>query len=140
VVGFVLALAAAAPAETKRFEGFDADKVLATAAELQAPPVGSPAMEAIIPQAEQIIRRHLKDPDSARFEWPYQFTQSPKIGAWWTCARYNARNSFGGYGEPSWFNVVVKDGQITQLNTDEEAPWMRGSCLRAIKKGELKPT
>jgi len=78
----------------------------------------------------------MKDPESARFEWPYEFTPN-KSGADWTCARVNAKNSYGGYTGFKWISVVVKDGRVTRAVSDELEPWIRRSCDEAGRKGRL---
>lgn len=71
--------------------------------------------------SEAAIRNSLVDPDSARFDWPYEVVQ----GHWqepyyygegyfgfYTCGWVNARNRMGGYAGRAPFVVVYNDNRI----------------------------
>lgn len=95
-------------------------------------------LEMIKAKAENSIRREMIDPDSARFEWPFEFVAT-KNGGFYTCGRVNSKNQMGGYTGAMWFSVATKDGQIISLQHEETSPWIAGQCAKAARKGELRP-
>lgn len=53
------------------------------------------------------VKRSLKDPESARFEWWPVFLPHNIAGKSTYCAVVNARNGFGGYTGPTLFSVSI---------------------------------
>jgi len=69
--------------------------------------------------AEEGIRAQLKDPDSARFKWPYvavPMSYKPAFEArrsgYLTCGLVNAKNSYGGYGGDQIVMVMVYGSEV----------------------------
>lgn len=89
-------------------------------------------------EAENRIRSQMIDPESTRFESPFEFAAT-KEGGFYTCGRVNAKNRMGGYAGASWFSVATKDGQIINIQLEDTSPWIVGPCVKAARKGELKP-
>jgi len=58
------------------------------------------------------VRRHLKDPDSAVFEEAISYKN-------FTCIKYNAKNSFGGYAGASWTVLKQQGGSWSIVKSDE---------------------
>lgn len=102
------------------------------------PSFAGEGLDAIKAGAESSIRSDMIDPESTRFEWPYEF-KATKSGGFYTCGRVNSKNRYGGYTGAIWFSVAVKDGKITSLQTEETSPWIAGQCASAARKGELRP-
>jgi hypothetical protein len=75
---------------------------------------------------ETAIRRQLKDPDSAKFVWPYGFVQGlwktlygQTHGGLITCGTLNAKNGYGGYNGPeAVVGIIGADGTVT-IETDD---------------------
>lgn len=92
-------------------------------------------------QVESHILKQLVDPDSARFEWPYEFIN----GSWKpdafqkrmtgliTCGYVNSKNRMGGYTGRMAFSVVMDDGVISHLSIDSP-----GSELNALLCGKAR--
>lgn len=84
-----------------------------------------PNKSVIVAQAEARMRSGLKDPESAKFEWPNGFIAGAHqpLGAmpiygWITCGTVNARNSYGGYVGAQALLLVVQNGQIVFSDMD----------------------
>jgi hypothetical protein len=80
---------------------------------------------------EQAVRETLKDPDSAKFEWPHGFVsgwyQQPfgkKYVGWITCGTVNAKNSYGGYVGKQAVIGVINGGAV--IGTDLDSPGIYG--------------
>lgn len=96
---------------------------------------------------EGIIKSHLADPYSVHFVWPYEFSPGPfkwplskTLGGWFTCGRYNAKNSFGGYSGERWFFLLIRDGKEAFLVLDDPSFASAGAeskCAELIKNGRL---
>lgn len=80
-------------------------------------------------RGEEFIKRLLKDPGSATFEWgePRHEAIQPAIASpharpvWVTAARVNAKNSFGGYTGATPFALAWSHGRIIAwLNVEQE--------------------
>jgi hypothetical protein len=106
----------------------------------------TPTFEYAVKISESAARANLIDPDSAKFEWPYNFvagTLKPIFAhthaGFWTCGRINSRNRLGGYTGRAWLLVMVNNGAVTQLDIGESGNTDVASvnCENAIKKGEL---
>jgi len=105
-----------------------------TREELSSADYGSPiSQQNAEAQAKQFLRRHLKDPDSAIYEW------NPVYRGWMRDApihggglrfgyilygNVNAKNSFGGYTGLKPYNFVFYDGNIISVYAQKE---LRGS-------------
>jgi hypothetical protein len=87
---------------------------------------GAPERSAGIVLAETALRSELKDPDSAKFEWPYDFRYgtfrlgSKSATGWIICGTLNAKNGFGGYvgSQPA---IVVIEGGVPVLALVDDA-------------------
>lgn len=88
---------------------------------------------------ESAVRADLRDPESARFEWPYDFrrgTYKSRSGAssegWITCGTVNAKNAYGGYvGREAVAAVVSGDSVIIVVfdePTDDGSQWVAYQC------------
>ena len=99
--------------------------------------VPAPTVESFMSDVENKIRGELVDPESARFEWPYELKETKQ--GYYTCGRYNAKNSLGGYAGFSWFSMAVRNGQVFSIQTEELSPWIGNQCAKAARKGELTP-
>lgn len=85
------------------------------------PPVDvSPDIEA---QAQDAVRRGLKDPDSARFGG-MRAGRDPRDGSTVVCGMVNAKNGFGGYTGSAPFQVRFRSGSAVVEAVDDGA---RGS-------------
>lgn len=84
-----------------------------------------PTIETAQPLIEAAIKSRLKDPDSARFEWPYAFGRtsaalSPNApDGWFTCGSVNAKNAYGGYAGKTAVMVVISNGQVISAQMDD---------------------
>lgn len=87
------------------------------------------------------------DPDSTKFEWPYDFTAGALKGlfskrhtGWITCGLVNSRNRMGGYSGQSYFEVVIHNGLIDMLDIGEAQDFdmVNMSCQKLIKDGFLR--
>lgn len=98
--------------------------------------------------AESATKARLIDPDSAKFEWPYDFTGgslkallSRRTTGWITCGLVNSRNRMGGFAGQSFVEVVINNGAVAMLDigTSEEIDIVRISCQKLVSQGFLKP-
>lgn len=114
-----------------------------TAAEIGPAPVAQQA----IPMIEQAIRARMIDPDSAKIEWPYDFSAGSLKGlftkrrtGWITCGMLNSKNRLGGYTGRVYFEVVVHENTIVMLDIGEgtEIDLVGLSCEQSIKSGFLR--
>ena len=71
---------------------------------------------------EEFIKADLADPDSAKFEWPFQFVPmtekvplSKRTTGYATCLRYNAKNLMGGYVGYKQYRIIIRDGTVIDL-------------------------
>lgn len=101
----------------------------------------APEREAGIAMIEAHIRAKLKDPDSARFEWPNNFVhgwyQRPfgqRYIGWITCGTVNAKNSFGGYTGRTAAIGVIRNGMVVESNIDEASAQYGTFVAEACKK------
>lgn len=81
-----------------------------------------PVTATAAPMLEAAVKARLKDPDSARFEWPNDFRDGgyrplggAHIDGWATCGAVNAKNGFGGYAGKSAVVVVVNQGSVVYV-------------------------
>lgn len=91
---------------------------------------------------EAAIKRKLKDPGSAQFQYPYPamigwFTQpfgKPTLYGYWTCGLVNAKNSFGGYTGFGFFTAVYNNGRVIHSGVagNGEYDSTRLACEKAI--------
>jgi hypothetical protein len=81
---------------------------------------------------EAFIKRLLKDPDSARFEWVSEprheaiqpaFASPHAMPVWVTGVRVNAKNSFGGYTGAEPFALAWKNGKIIAYTSSSSGFW-----------------
>jgi hypothetical protein len=113
--------------------------MLAAQAEPQAP-ARDPRLDAV----EQAIRASLRDPDSAKFSWPYGFAQGTYRSMWGRktageliCGTVNAKNGFGGYTGPYAAIGVVSGGAVVLTDIDSpgrwsaKAGWVADQCRKA---------
>jgi len=93
---------------------------------------GPPPPEDYRARGEDFIRRRLKDPESARFEWvgePRHEAIQPALASpharpvWVTVVRVNAKNSFGGYTGASPFVLAWSHGRIVAYTSTETGYW-----------------
>lgn len=63
----------------------------------------------VLASAKNAVKSILKDPDSAKF---YNI-KANKDGD--ICGLYNAKNSYGGYGESEYFMYVKKTGELLNM-------------------------
>lgn len=59
-----------------------------------------PPSRADIALIEKAVKEQLRDPDSARFDWPNGFVRympANGVETWATCGTVNAKNGYGGY-------------------------------------------
>ena len=77
---------------------------------------------------EAFIKARLVDPDSAKFEWPYNFRAvemkglfSKRRAGYVTCGYVNSRNRMGGYSGRSVFYIMENDGAVTDFTMDESS-------------------
>ena len=98
--------------------------------------------------AEGATKARLVDPDSAKFEWPYDFTGgslkallSRRTTGWITCGLVNSRNRMGGFAGQSYVEVVINHGAIASLDigTSDEIDLVQMSCQKMVSQGFLKP-
>lgn len=75
---------------------------------------------------EERLRAGLKDPESARFEWPHDFTYGwyrrpfgKKYEGWFTCGTINAKNSYGGYVGRAAAIGFIRDGVVVGVDYDD---------------------
>jgi len=90
-------------------------------------------------QIEPAISAELIDPDSAHFEWPYDFTR--RENGWVTCGYVNSRNRMGGYAGKAAVLVVFSPGRTPYFNIAEEnSRWdgVTGMCAKWISDGLLR--
>ena len=78
----------------------------------QAP--GEPTLEEFRAVFETAILGELKDPDSAKFDWPYHF--SHEQNGFLTCGYVNAKNSYGGYAGKAPVVAVYNNGSKPYFN------------------------
>lgn len=77
--------------------------------------------------AEPAVRATLKDPDSAKFSWPYDFTYTSfrpsafgkQRWVWVVCGTVNAKNSYGGYVGAAAVLVMAENGVVTKVMMDD---------------------
>ena len=87
---------------------------------------------------ETAVRASLKDPDSAKFEWPNGFTNGwyrvafgKKVTGWVTCGTVNAKNSYSGYGGRSAVIAAIRDGEVVGMSMDEPGEHLiSGICAK----------
>jgi hypothetical protein len=106
--------------------------VAAPIAAVPAEPVNERPPDPRIAGIETAVKNRLKDPDSARFKWPFGFVfgqykpdwgRRPPSG-WVTCGTINARNGYGGYtGQYAVVGVVDDGGAILTIDMDEPGRW-----------------
>lgn len=108
--------------------------------ELQSADTGPPPERAAgIAMIEEAIRGSLKDPDSARFEWPngfahgwYQVPFGQRYIGWITCGTVNAKNSYGGYTGRTAAIGVISNGAVIAYNVDSnvhrDMPFVAAAC------------
>lgn len=88
---------------------------------------------------ETAVREDLRDPESARFEWPYGFrrgTYKSRSGAssegWITCGTVNAKNAYGGYVGREAVAAVVSGQSVINVvfdePTDDGSQWVAYQC------------
>jgi PDZ domain len=96
--------------------------------------------------SEAYARERLVDPESARFEWPYNFiagslksTFGKRRNGYWTCGWLNARNRMGGYSGRVFLFVMVKDGAVIDYDLDpgDGISTAGATCASAIKNNQL---
>jgi len=98
--------------EAKEVEAADVAKKQAEAKRLEA--ADRPNFPRRILQAQQMTARHLRDPDSARFQNSFVSWFS---GSAVVCGTVSGRNGFGGYAQPvrfvTWDDwVSIDDGRV----------------------------
>jgi len=88
---------------------------------------------------EAFIKRLLKDPESARFEWLGEprheaiqpaFASPHAMPVWVTPLHVNAKNSFGGYTGFDLFSLAWRDGRIVAYYSAEHGFWVYVRDLR----------
>lgn len=91
--------------------------------------------------AEAAVKRTLKDPDSAKFEWPngfvYGWYKQPfgkKFNGWITCGLVNAKNGYGGYVGRAAVIVVLQSGAVVETNMDDPGATYGGEVARDCAK------
>lgn len=114
-------------------------------AEMMGP---APTFEQARDLGERAIRATLIDPDSAKFEWPYNFvggSLKPLFGhttyGFYTCGFVNAKNRMGGYAGAGWFLIMERAGVVTSIdvsNPDQITP-ASATCPDLVKNGTLPP-
>lgn len=104
---------------------------------MTAQDAGEPAWPAFQALAEEAIRSKLSDPQSAQFQWPYNFRLGP-VG-YWTCGLVNAKNMMGGYVGATFFSVVVKDGRVVNSQIADGRDHIAFGCERDVRKGRFTP-
>jgi hypothetical protein len=79
---------------------------------------------------EDAVKATLKDPDSARFTWPYGFVQGTyqtefngKYPGSITCGTVNAKNGYGGYSGDYAVAVVMDGSSVVKTEMDGPGPW-----------------
>ena len=97
-----------------------------------------PTTADFVSTVESEIRRRMKDPDSAKFQYPFHAQKGwyqPPFGkryfGWWTCGLVNAKNSFGGYTGFGYFLAVYNGGRVVYVNLEEKGEsvdWTRAAC------------
>lgn len=97
-----------------------------------------PTTGQFVSAVEKAIKRRLKDPSSAQFDYPYHahkgwfkpLLEKREYG-WWTCGLVNAKNSFGGYTGYAHFVAVYNAGRISYLGVEKKAQqydWIQSVC------------
>ncbi len=99
--------------------------------------------------AEREIKSQLYDPDSARIEFPYDFTNGSwkplfkkAIEGYWTCGNYNAKNRLGGYTGSAWFIVVLSESAVVhyiELGSTDDFDMLSLQCQRALEHLDRAP-
>jgi len=103
----------------------------------QHQPIGDPLMAKH--HIEAVIKSGLRDPDSAKFEWPYGFTSgryashsSGSFEGTITCGTVNAKNGYGGYTGREPVAVVLWGTYVAEVDLggadDESAEWIASEC------------
>jgi hypothetical protein len=84
-----------------------------------------PSFSEAVTVGETYVKQRLVDPESARFDWPYNFVADSLKSAfgkrrtgYWTCGYVNARNRMGGYSGRSLLFIMVRDGQVIDYDLD----------------------
>lgn len=89
-------------------------------------------------EAEESVRRQLRDPDSARFSYgpiPFVFPEQGLV-----CGEVNARNGFGGYTGNQMFAysrgtvVALSEGNMAQFTS------IHDRCLAAMRRRTQETT
>ena len=85
-----------------------------------------PTFSGAVAIGEAYIKTRLVDPDSAKFEWPYNFRAlemkgvfSKRRAGYVTCGYVNSRNRMGGYSGRAVFYMMQKDGAVIDFTMDE---------------------
>lgn len=106
----------------------------------------TPTFQDAVAISERAVRARLIDPDSAKFEWPYNFvggTLKALFGrtraGFWSCGLLNSRNRMGGFAGQSWVLVMLRDGAISSIDIGESEQVDAASvtCANAMKRGLL---
>lgn len=81
---------------------------------VSAQTTGEPSLEEFRAVYEPAIKEELKDPDSAKFYWPYYFSR--ESNGFLTCGYLNAKNSYGGYSGKTPVVAVYNYGSKPYFN------------------------
>ena len=88
--------------------------ITTAAAAASAQATGEPSLDEFRAVYEAAIKDELKDPDSARFDWPYHFSR--ESNGFLTCGYVNARNSYGGFTGKTPIVAVYNHGAKPYFN------------------------
>ena len=88
--------------------------IILLAVTVSAQTAGEPSLEEFRAVYEPAIKEELKDPDSAKFDWPYHFSR--ESNGFLTCGYLNAKNSYGGYSGKTPVVAVYSYGAKPYFN------------------------
>ena len=100
----------------ERLRCYDAQPAPKHPATPLAPKPAAPSEDPLIFKAKAAIKKHLREPDSARFDLKVKTAADGKKGV---CGTVNARNANGGMTGPK---LVVFDGQYAHILVSNEGP------------------
>lgn len=123
--------------------------ILLAASTASVDPGPEPSWQQATTLGNQALLSRLVDPESARVAWPYGFfggslkgLLTKRTAGWITCGLVNAKNQMGGYTGALPFLIVIKDGQVAELDigSPDEIDAASATCPSLVKKGLIRPS
>ena len=105
-----------------------------------------PLLNAMKLAGEIAIKGRLIDPESARFEWPYdlipgriKMSKKGDVEGWLSCGRVNSKNRMGGYSGAVRVLIFGRQPDIfvAEIGDPDDISYADVVCRPAIKKGLL---